>query len=194
MLQLQHACTERGVTLSREDYRQCIGQSFEKTAQFFTDHYGITDVEEILSTIERGMHTQKLVPLKDGAREVLEAGRRTQLIMAIGTSSAKQVALNYTRGQNIDGYFSAIVGGDQVAQSKPSPDIYQEVLQQLKVRAEQAVVLEDSHYGVLAADRAGIRVAHIPDLYPTEPQTARLCYATYPSLHAVIDDFDRLLK
>lgn len=194
MLQLQRACAERGVTLSHEEYRQCIGQSFEQTAQFFTEHYGIADAKEMLNTVERGMYTQKIVPLKSGAREILVAGRSAQLTMAIGTSSVRQIALNYTRGQQIDGYFSTIVGRDQVAQSKPNPDIYQEVLKQLNMRPDQAVVLEDSYHGVLAASRADIRAVHIPDLFPTEPKIARLCYATYPSLHAVIDDLDRLLS
>jgi beta-phosphoglucomutase-like phosphatase (HAD superfamily) len=52
--------------------------------------------------------------------------------------------------------FSVIACGDQVPAKKPAPDIYQLALRHLGVDADQAVALEDSHNGLLAATRAGL--------------------------------------
>jgi len=59
--------------------------------------------------------------------------------------------------------FETIVTFDDVTESKPSPEIFLTVLARLNVNAEQALVLEDSQNGVLAAKRAGIRVAAVPN-------------------------------
>ncbi|HEX2893300.1 MAG TPA: HAD-IA family hydrolase [Marmoricola sp.] len=58
--------------------------------------------------------------------------------------------------------FDAIVTGTEVADLKPSPAVYQEVLCRTGLPAERTVAIEDSANGVRAAVAAGIRclVAH----------------------------------
>ena len=53
--------------------------------------------------------------------------------------------------------------GDEVSQKKPYPEIYLSVLELLGVCADQAIALEDSPNGVLAAQRAGIFCVAIPN-------------------------------
>jgi len=47
--------------------------------------------------------------------------------------------------------------------SKPEPDIFLKVLENLTVLAGRALVLEDSYNGILAAQRAGIRAVAVPN-------------------------------
>jgi HAD superfamily hydrolase (TIGR01509 family) len=49
-----------------------------------------------------------------------------------------------------------VAAGDVVAQKKPSPEIYELVLERLEIRPEEAVVIEDSRNGLLAAHAAGL--------------------------------------
>jgi beta-phosphoglucomutase-like phosphatase (HAD superfamily) len=50
-----------------------------------------------------------------------------------------------------------VLAGDCVAHKKPAPDIYLLALEQLKVSAEEVLVIEDSRNGLLAACGAGVR-------------------------------------
>ncbi len=52
---------------------------------------------------------------------------------------------------------------DQVANAKPAPDLYLAVLECLGVGASEAVAIEDSPNGILAAKRAGLRCVAIPN-------------------------------
>lgn len=62
--------------------------------------------------------------------------------------------------------FAALVGGDEVAQGKPSPDIFIAVAARLRCAPADALVLEDSEPGLIAAARAGIAAIAVPDLVP----------------------------
>ena len=51
---------------------------------------------------------------------------------------------------------------------------------------ENALVLEDSKNGVLAAIGAGVPVIHVPDMIELDEETAAQTAAIVPSLHDVI--------
>jgi beta-phosphoglucomutase-like phosphatase (HAD superfamily) len=52
---------------------------------------------------------------------------------------------------------------DDVLRTKPDPALYRLALKTLGVQAEQAIALEDSPNGILAAKRAGIFCVAIPN-------------------------------
>ena len=58
--------------------------------------------------------------------------------------------------------FDAVVTGDQVARTKPAPDVYLEAARRLGVRADRCVAIEDSGPGLAAARAAGMRTVVIP--------------------------------
>jgi dihydroxyacetone kinase phosphoprotein-dependent L subunit len=53
--------------------------------------------------------------------------------------------------------FAAVLAGDIVARKKPAPDIYWLALERLSLPASEALVIEDSRAGLLAATACGIR-------------------------------------
>jgi HAD superfamily hydrolase (TIGR01509 family) len=57
----------------------------------------------------------------------------------------------------LNGIFEAVVTGDDVAHSKPHPEIYLMAAQQLAVPPKQCLAIEDAPAGVEAAKRAGMR-------------------------------------
>ena len=52
--------------------------------------------------------------------------------------------------------FDAVVGGDMVRRIKPAPDVYERALALTGIAAEHAVAVEDSPFGIEAAQTAGI--------------------------------------
>lgn len=109
-------------------------------------------------SIEAGL---KLPPL-DGVLALLERAKAIGLLLAIGSSSDDRWVHTLVDGLGIKNQFDLIVTFDDVELAKPAPDIYLKVLEKLDVKPENALVLEDSYNGVIAAHYAGIRVVAVP--------------------------------
>ncbi|MDF9824759.1 ribulose-phosphate 3-epimerase [Breznakia sp. PF5-3] len=54
--------------------------------------------------------------------------------------------------------FTVIVSGDMVKHSKPNPEIYQYAMKEMKITNDKVIVIEDSGYGIKAAQEAGLNV------------------------------------
>jgi putative hydrolase of the HAD superfamily len=59
--------------------------------------------------------------------------------------------------------FAAIKTSEDVAHTKPAPDLFLAALASLQVEAQEAIVFEDSPNGILAAKRAGLFCVTVPN-------------------------------
>ena len=64
-------------------------------------------------------------------------------------------------------YFVVVLSSDDVGRSKPAPDVFLAAAKGLGVPPDEAVVFEDSVYGVEAAVRGGFRCVALP-AYPDQ--------------------------
>jgi HAD superfamily hydrolase (TIGR01509 family) len=88
----------------------------------------------------------------------------------------------------LNGIFEAVVTGDDVAHSKPDPEIYLIAAQQLAVPPKQCLAVEDAPAGVEAAKRAGMRcVAVTNSVAPEQLHKADLI------VHSLADDLSPML-
>jgi len=94
---------------------------------------------------------------------LIKNARAAGLRLAVGSSSPAVWVHGHLRRLGLFDNFETIVTFDDVRESKPSPEIFLTVLDRMNIPAEQALVLEDSHNGVLAAKRAGLRVVAVPN-------------------------------
>jgi beta-phosphoglucomutase-like phosphatase (HAD superfamily) len=121
------------------------------------------------------------------SQEVLEGriGRRTEMILAqellpgillsidearglglklgVASSSTRDWVSGHLERLGILGRFDCVRCRDDVNQAKPAPDLYLAVLDCLGVSASEAVAIEDSPNGVMAAKQAGMRCVAIPN-------------------------------
>ena len=101
--------------------------------------------------------------LRPGIGAWLDDGRAAGLRLAVASSSPKEWVLPLLAGIGKDRYFETFAYGDEVAQPKPSPEVYLLALRRLGLHAAQAVAVEDSPHGVAAARAAGLRCIGIPN-------------------------------
>ena len=109
------------------------------------------------------------VPVKAGAREILEFLSAKGLPLALATSSGANTTRYKLENSGLDRYFRAVVTGDQVLRGKPDPEIYLTACRAIGADPAQALGVEDSKNGVLSAHRAGLMTALVPDLIPPPP-------------------------
>ncbi|KAF5475596.1 hypothetical protein F2P56_007388, partial [Juglans regia] len=77
--------------------------------------------------------------------------------------------------------FSVIIGGDEVASGKPSPEIFLEAAKRLNVDPSSCLVIEDSIPGITAGKAAGMEVVAVPSI-PKQSHLYTLADAVINSL------------
>jgi len=82
--------------------------------------------------------------------------------LAVGSASRRRVLVRMLEETGLMRYFDAAVGGDEVPQTKPAPDIFLEAARRVGADADSCLVVEDSRFGVEAARAAGMRVVALP--------------------------------
>ncbi|MEO6518022.1 MAG: HAD family phosphatase, partial [Pseudoxanthomonas sp.] len=106
------------------------------------------------------------LPLKPGARELLQDLFDLGVPMAVATSTRSERARTKLARSNIAHYFRHVVTSSDVLHPKPAPDLYLLAAERLGLAPHHCLALEDSEFGVRAASAAGIRVIQVPDLLP----------------------------
>jgi beta-phosphoglucomutase family hydrolase len=69
---------------------------------------------------------------------------------------------------NLEGIFNCVVFGQEVSESKPSPQIYLLAAKKLEVMPNDCVVIEDSPLGVKAAKTAAMKCLAITNTHPRQ--------------------------
>ena len=98
------------------------------------------------------------VPPRPGVARLAAAALDAGWLVAVASTSA-QASVQATLERAVGGDLASAVrvfAGDIVPRKKPAPDIYELALRELGVAAADAVVVEDSRNGLLAAAGAGI--------------------------------------
>lgn len=106
------------------------------------------------------------ISVKAGVIELLEALKGQSTPCAVATSTQSASAEGHLQWAGLRGYFSAVIGGDQVVFGKPAPDIYLKAAKALGVSATACAAFEDSEPGTLAAIACGATVVQVPDMKP----------------------------
>ena len=145
---------------------------------------------QIVGSTTTGFHPQHHLEQRLGRalpKEVLDRriGRRTELVLAqellpgvlqhidqakalglkvgVASSSTSEWVRGHLARLGILAKFDCLRCRDDVVNAKPEPDLYIAVLECLGVVASEAIAIEDSPNGVMAAKRAGLRCVAIPN-------------------------------
>ena len=108
---------------------------------------------------------------------------RGAFALGIASGSLHEEITQILRANDLEQAFEVIVGADDVAQSKPAPDSYAAAVERLGLRPQDAVAIEDSHWGLTAARAAGLRTIGITTSYPRH---------ALRSADAVVDSLDEV--
>ncbi|HVT00060.1 MAG TPA: HAD-IA family hydrolase [Solirubrobacterales bacterium] len=102
---------------------------------------------------------EDLLPGRPGVVRLVDEARAAGWRLAVASTSA-EASVRAVLGHVVGGDRAAaffVAAGDVVAAKKPDPAIYAFTLEQLGIGADEAIVIEDSRNGLLAAVGAGLR-------------------------------------
>jgi HAD superfamily hydrolase (TIGR01509 family) len=100
-------------------------------------------------------------PIAPGIDPFLRRLRARGLRLGVASSSDAAVIESILSAGGLAAYFDAIAAGDEVARSKPDPEIYLLAAARLDVEPRDCVVFEDAPHGIEAALRAGMRCIRV---------------------------------
>jgi len=105
---------------------------------------------------------------KPGAVEILEELKHRGIPAVVVTASPIERTERYLTEVGILQYFDRIISATQVAEGKPSPDVYLLASKEVGFPTEECLAVEDSPNGVMSAYRAGCKVVMVPDQTPAD--------------------------
>jgi len=160
---------------------------------FLMERYPTLDLPRFKQEVFAYVEEHQTVRFKPGAKELLDYLKAKGIKMAVASGTDTPGVKRYLAAVNALDYFDAVIGGDQVKNGKPAPDIYLKAAQALGVDPRDCMAVEDSANGVLSACAAGMRCIGIPDLDPLD-RVAQVVYARLKSLDQIIGLVEELVK
>jgi len=189
------ASEKLGHPLSEEFLRTLMGAAWDLYAvrivkkmgeDFPIDEY----LKEIWKMIDEIMEKGEL-PLRPGAKEILEYCKQKGIKMAIATSTPGEKAHICLRKTGLRDYFDYVITGDMVEKGKPEPEIFLKAIEHFNIDKKQALVLEDGHNGAQAAIKGSCRLIVVEDLAKLEQEDRDYSEILPESLFEVIDYIEK---
>jgi len=118
-----------------------------------------------------------------GIVKLMNALKKGNFKQALVSSAPQQNIDLVLRELNLAEIFDCVVFGQEVSESKPSPQIYLAAARKLNAAAGDCVVIEDSPLGVKAAKTAGMRCLAVTNTHP--PQELRRADRIVESLDSI---------
>jgi HAD superfamily hydrolase (TIGR01509 family) len=177
---------ESGGTWSDSAQRDMMGMSSLEWSRYMHDELGVPAPPAQISAdvVDRMLASyHERLPLIDGAVEAVERmAARWPLGLA---SSANRPLIDLALAESgLGRRFAATVSSEEVPRGKPAPDVYLEAARRLGVDPADAVAIEDSHNGILAAKNAGMRTIAIPNAaFPPGDDALAAADVVLPSIH-----------
>ena len=104
--------------------------------------------------------------LRPGVRRLIEDATAAEFRLAIVTTTSRaNIDALLSAAFPTGSPFEAQICGEDVRAKKPDPEAYLKALDVLDLPPSVCLAFEDTHNGVLAARRAGLRVVVTPSLY-----------------------------
>jgi beta-phosphoglucomutase len=107
----------------------------------------------------------KLIP---GLNAFLNKAKSGNIALAIGTAAPVLNVDFALDNLNLRHYFGAVIGPDDVAESKPNPEVFLMAAGRLGIAPEKCVVFEDAPKGIEAAARAGMKAVGVTSYHTDE--------------------------
>ncbi len=151
---------EQNLIITEEDHKDFVGTSSIDMWTKIGKKQKLSKSPQELLILGREMYWKALekdkVLLFEGALDLIKLFYYNNFIIHVASSATHQTVDKVLEYFNIGKYFKYRIGGDEVLNSKPDPEIFIKSAMQSDSISENCLVIEDSGHGVAAAKAAGM--------------------------------------
>ncbi len=167
----QEVFTKRGIKFTKEDFTKLFGTRNDFIiGTIMGREFPERDVKIMVQEKEENFRRKAIGSIKPfpGAVKLLNILKKGNFKLGLVSSAPKENIDLVLNELNLAGIFNCIVFGQEVSESKPSPQIYLLAARKLEVTPNDCVVIEDSPLGVKAAKTAGMKCLAITNTHPRQ--------------------------
>lgn len=178
-----------GAPLTPEAAIKMVGRNAPSGYTYLTEIFG--DEKAVAPFLEKTHELYEAefesgrIPLKAGVLNLLDTLDELKIPRAIATSTRRHIAIRKLTKVDVVTRFDFIIGGDEVVNGKPAPDIYLKACSFLGAEPAHCIACEDSDFGIQAAFTAGLRPILVPDLLTPTEAMKQHAWKILPDLHQV---------
>ena len=187
----RRVAAEAGRPWPPEATRAMQGMSTAEWSAYLTDTVGVpAEPDQVAAIVLDRMVAQydARLPLLPGAVEVVERVGRTWPL-GLASSSPRRLIDTVLESAGLASRFQVSVSTEEVGAGKPSPVVYQTVVQRLGVNPSQAIAIEDSSNGLRSAATAGLGVLAVPNTaFPPSEEALALADIVVDSLDEITSE------
>jgi beta-phosphoglucomutase len=170
-----------GIQISKQEYyAEYLGftdyEVFETVKKKYKTDFKGTSIEQLVE--QKAKFFQELIRqtdhLIDGIVELVGELEMNNIKLAINSGATSADIKIMLAGSAIEDSFDIIVSADDVSRGKPDPEGYLLAVKKLNVisdspiSAKQCVAIEDSHWGIISAKKAGMRIIGVTNSYSAD--------------------------
>ena len=182
------------VNFTEDDRIRIVGKHEQEIRHILHELFPSLNVDEYRDWLREKVYYHQrnmAVDAKKGLLELLNFIRKNNIKSAIVSGSERMVIENMLDKTNIkSSVFQTMVTGDMKVTPKPNPDVYLLACENLGIKPEEAIVLEDSYNGVKAGKNAGCFTIMIPDTFPVTEEMEQTADLILNDLNEVVDFLD----
>jgi HAD superfamily hydrolase (TIGR01509 family) len=116
------------------------------------------DVDTVVDeTWNEILSSENLITPIDGIYELITMLKKQDYKLAVASGSRKEFIKIVLKKLELTDTFNITASSDEVANGKPSPDLFLMVAKKLHVKPEECIVIEDGTNGMIAAKSAGMK-------------------------------------
>lgn len=156
---------QHGFNLTLEEFVKVVGSTDGALFDFVDKSLGVPlDRSVFRDQLNFRFETiREQLALREGFLETARRLKERGVAMAVASSSRRSWIEGFLKQYGLIDFFPIIVSAEDVETVKPDPAIYHVALERLGVKAEEAIAVEDSYNGSIAAISAGIHCLIIPN-------------------------------
>ena len=154
----QEALAAEGYAFSRTEIHAQIGKGGDNLLPSLLPGVA-ADILERIDRAHGDFYKRDFLPRVEpfaGAKELLKKLVERGHTVVFASSASRNEVNQYVELLDADGLLSGTTSKDDVARSKPCPDIFTAALARTAYPAQSAIVIGDTPYDMIAARRAGI--------------------------------------
>ncbi|MDH5364222.1 MAG: HAD-IA family hydrolase [Dehalococcoidia bacterium] len=167
----QEIFAKRGIKFTKEDFTKLFGTRNDFIiGSIMSRELPERDVKIMVQEKEEKFRRKATGNIKPfpGAVRLLNAIKKGNFKLGLVSSTPKENIDLVLSELNLEGMFDSIIFGQEVSESKPSPQIYLLAARELEVTPNDCLVIEDSPLGVEAAKTAGMKCLAIANTHPRQ--------------------------
>lgn len=160
---------------------------------YLEQHFEELNIDLFKKTMRDYIIENGKVTYKKGAEALISFLKENGIKLALASGSSHASIDHHLKEVGATDVFSVIVGGKDVENGKPAPDIFLLAAEKLGVDPKDCVVVEDSANGIRAGYKAGMKCIGIPDVAPFSEEVKAMMIAHLSSLDEAISIFKEML-